>query len=333
MAPFFLRLHILLLRVSFVLLAAFSGQVNSFVNNNNNNNYGTVKGNVLYYNRISKAGSSTMLALAAKLARRNHFHFVNAPGSRYHQPDILEVRRMLALPRPSFYANHHAIIPLSSPLLKGRPKPININMMREPIARYRSAYDYGIDAKSRSQSSAHKAVERRKRQGVCGCAGLDFNVCALRAPTQCPRNTQLFTLAGQRTFKFLLNSTEIKYFLGNGSSRCSREKQMFAYTKAKEHIDHDYTFVGISEEFELSVKYLEKVLPQFFSGASKLYAQLPRERVTSHASDELTEHIKQIFSTDPCNWANLEIYKYTTQQFHKKVNGLLIFPHSNRRGR
>jgi len=297
---------------------------------------GTVRGNVLYYNRVSKAGSTTMLALAHKLASRNGFHYLSAPMRAYHQPDEADMKLMQSLALPVFYANHHEIINPGSPVWRNYKGgvPIFINILREPVSRYRSAYDYSFDTVNRSPRMVNRQIAKREaKEARCNCwdsskgQPLPFNDCVLLAVENCPSNLELFQLGGQATFKFLLNLEESKYFYShkrNIKKFCSPHHQSFAYTRAKHHIDHHYTFVGISEEMGRSVRHLERILPQFYSGASKMYEKYfehSSRRVTSHASDGPTTRVHRLLESNPCNLAEVRIYNYVKKLFYKKVNG------------
>eukprot|EP00959_Pyramimonas_sp_CCMP1952_P208533 4362295-Pyramimonas_sp.AAC.1 len=190
---------------------------------------GTVRGNLVYYNRVSKAGSTTMLALAKRLASENGFRFLNAPSSAYHQPEQADVRGIRSVDLPFFYANHHEIINPGSPVWRrsGRDKhgavPIFINILREPVSRYRSAFDYKVDIVNRSPRRVRQVIDNLKgRDPKCNCwdyskdRQMPFNDCILGLALKgCSEQRRIFRLGGQATFTFLLNLEESKHFYRN----------------------------------------------------------------------------------------------------------------------
>ena len=123
----------------------------------------------IVYNRVRKAGSSTMLHLLAKLHIRNEFHLVN-DGS-YH-PGKTSLRNTLeTLKNGSVYVNHCGFLAATS------SNYIWINVVREPVSRMQSVFYYDVDPFSRGVAAVAREQHRRKEEGTCGCASLEFDAC------------------------------------------------------------------------------------------------------------------------------------------------------------
>eukprot|EP00959_Pyramimonas_sp_CCMP1952_P205682 4301313-Pyramimonas_sp.AAC.1 len=200
---------------------------------------------------------------------------------------------------------------------KNKPKVTMINVIREPMDRARSNFDYVINPQARSPNLARQVEAARKADPRCGCHGMDFNDCVELSDS---RNCT--TSGADDILVFMLNTRESKeYKTMPLSIRCAPETQRAVLNKAKRHVDTHYLFIGITEQLPLTIRYLEKVLPSFFKGATQALSMVAKQNVDSgdHRSADLTERTKAIMRTNPCNYAVIEIYKYIEQLFWKKV--------------
>mmetsp|Transcript_24100 Transcript_24100/g.80123 ORF Transcript_24100/g.80123 Transcript_24100/m.80123 type:complete len:383 (+) Transcript_24100:103-1251(+) len=189
------------------------------------------------YNRIGKAGSSFMISLLTLLSTKNHFTLDNH-GNFAPSKDVL-AQELRSLPNNTIYVNHAGFIPSEGDLTW-------INVVREPIERWQSLHYYAVDPALR-RDKAEQALAGRAKDAKCGCARLEFDECIdllyhNNCPMQVPSQIQSFCEPGER---------------------CSRE---LATARAHER----YLVVGLTEELALTVKLLEKVLPQMFDGAASL---------------------------------------------------------------
>ncbi|KAH8043893.1 hypothetical protein JL722_14974 [Aureococcus anophagefferens] len=98
---------------------------------------------------------------------------------------------------------------------------------------------------SRKRQKALASERARLNDTACGCGGAEFDA----AP---PR--------GQR-LPLGCSTQQHEAFCAPGARNCS-------IADAVRALDDDYVFVGLTEEYDLSVAVLERLLPQFFAGAS-----------------------------------------------------------------
>ncbi|XP_041478243.1 uronyl 2-sulfotransferase-like isoform X2 [Lytechinus variegatus] len=101
--------------------------------------------------------------------------------------------------------------------------------------------------------------------------------------------------------------------------RCGKDLK-WALDQAKSNIDKYYTYIGITEDYEASLKVFEHVLPDLYNGTTKVYKSLLQEennRVVETKtknkqplSPELTDTVKELLAID------YELYDYI---YHKHV--------------
>jgi hypothetical protein len=124
-----------------------------------------------------------------------------------------------------------------------------INVVREPIARWSSMFYYMVDVENRGERAA-KELARRKKDARCGCAGLEFFEC--------------IEVLVRRDCSLVVPS-QIEQFCQPGEE-CSRELATY-------RVHTRYRLVGLTEELEVTIKMLERMLPRFFRGAEDMSTQ------------------------------------------------------------
>lgn len=201
----------------------------------------------LAFNKVGKAGGSTLTSILGHLARNNGLTIVRP---KRFNPSADELATALKVLRSGHvYSNHAGHLRMNVSNLAW------INIVREPIDREQSLYYYFIDPLARKVHKANASLVARQRDTRCGCAGLEFDQCVRLRHT---RGCVLGCTSGQmRAF------CEPK-------SACSFAEAMVML--------EDYVFVGLMEEYELTIHIIEVLLPQFFSGASAYYKNMGLHR-------------------------------------------------------
>ena len=218
----------------------------------------------LVYNRVNKAASTSTTFLLYSLARRNAFHVQmvsnNGLGIRPEkQWDTAELMLHVARLKPrSVLISHQNTLPPG----KSPPGVAWMNMVSDPLARMSSLYYFQVDPLGTHPiAHAKAALARRVSLGKCGCAGLEFDTCVRQLISlNCPLSPVLPGVD--------LSGSLRAYFCDPGAvlaNNCSAEQ-------AESHA-HSYAFVGLSEEFTLSMSAFERKLPSFFAGATELLNQ------------------------------------------------------------
>jgi dermatan/chondrotin sulfate uronyl 2-O-sulfotransferase UST len=216
----------------------------------------------LVYNRISKAGSSAMTYLLLKLSILNNFTLYR--DNDFYPNSTTLMHHLIAMPENSAYINHCNYI-------EGLPSDyVWINMAREPVEREVSHYYYTVDPNLRGKK-AEASVELQKAD-PCGCAYMEFDTCIKfryeSTKPNCTHALDYISLSQMGFFRSISPKAEIEE---------SREPIIDIFNRIK----NKYLFVGLTDEFELSVRMFEKLLPQFFAGAVTVYADYPHSRATS----------------------------------------------------
>ena len=228
----------------------------------------------LVYNRVPKAGSSLMDNLIHKLSTRNNFKFVQ--DTDYLPNATSLAQRIRALPEGDVYINHagfDATAPADVAFM---------NLVREPIDRAVSLFYYGVDSVTRPAERAEECLKNRQDAGACGCAGQEADYCVYsqlgnHCYDECGEGE-----AGTERYCQPFDDLDA----GCATSHRTYSQTMFFCPPTKDRVDCDahtaartarerYVFVGMVEEFELSVLALEQLLPRWFAGAHEILAGLP----------------------------------------------------------
>ena len=155
-----------------------------------------------------------------------------------------------------------------------------INMMRDPVEKDESSFYYGV---SEERGNAREALQARKADKQCGCAYMEYDECIrLRIQHNC-------------TLKFSLS--ELNYFSHDKLYKDENGVRTSGYKadEAFQRVLHNYRFVGLTEEFALSIKALEVLEPRFFKNASIIYAERKAAEVKN--ASPLRNHVTHTYMT------------------------------------
>ena len=102
---------------------------------------------VLIYNRVSKCASTTMLSLIRNLSESNGFHHVHSTiynQRRMHKSEqkelVTNLMKLFSKHKKPYLFNRH--VRMLNFTAYGYPQPMHINIVRDPLARFVSAYYY-----------------------------------------------------------------------------------------------------------------------------------------------------------------------------------------------
>ncbi|XP_023349650.1 uronyl 2-sulfotransferase [Eurytemora carolleeae] len=221
----------------------------------------TTNSNIIIYNRVPKCASTSINNLIGKLSKLNRFGVQHS--SVYHIKvtsfeeniklassfrKISESGEKVVFDRHFYYVDWKRL----------GIQPILINMIREPVERVISQFYY-----LRSKGRWNKLVERPARSWF----EKDLEVCVLNQDPECQYDK--------------VQELQITYFCGT-EWECGDGQSWKALQKAKYNIEHEYSVVGILENFNASLAVLEAFIPGFFAGASKISE---RKRSSDHNSN------------------------------------------------
>ena len=215
-----------------------------------NTNDATVCSNnpdVLVYNRINKAGSTTTMDIIKRLSKMNNFTILTPMPYHDHKKLRNALFRAIESGKRTVIMNH-----FDFPEFMYSSKVAYINMMRDPVERFISEYYYLRAPRRGRLSEEYRAEHGNLSLEECifgeskytgNCLG-EFNVMA-------------------------------HYFCGMESSLChTNDTQLREFSRL--HLDSVYT-VGVIENLQESLRMLEKQFPKFFKNAPSLAIHLKNE--------------------------------------------------------
>ena len=219
----------------------------------------------LVYNRIPKTGSSTMLEILDELSKKNKFSVVN---DHNYYPNASTLQKIITnLPDRTVYVNHANV------WTEAPPDVGFFNIIREPIDHDESAFYYSVDPQARTKQEAEHSLAKQKADTKCGCYKMEYDEC-IRFRNKPPGCSVTFAPARRRQF---CNAPEEwkppKY--DNYHNGCNP----LATLKTK------YAFVGLTEQYARSVATLERLLPDWFDGASDVLTRVSSAKVTSNTNN------------------------------------------------
>lgn len=242
----------------------------------------------IFYNRVGKCGSRSLIAVINTLSHKNKFKVMSSNDMKNSRPkgtDLLqEVLTIGKLKPPSFYNRHIHYIDFKKYNLE---QPIYINMIRDPIARFSSQYNY-LKYGDNDHSLKYPNKDRQH-----------INACVMNKSGMC-----------NSTFMFYMGL----YFCGMDPV-CTRMDEE-SVKLAKKHLDNEYVFVGMLEEYNTTLYLLENILPEYFSGAKRaaFLNQRTKKQTATKIKDILSEEAKEQLRTDSLA-AEYEVYNHAKKKF------------------
>ena len=218
----------------------------------------------LVYNRVPKTGSTTMIKLTQKLGHRNNFNVV--VDSKYY-PNSSQLEEIITnLPERTLYINH------CNTWLDAPPDVGFFNMVRQPYEHDESFFYYAVDPEARPMESVEKEMAKQQKDVQCGCYKVEYDHCIrLRKTNNC---SLTFENAHRRQFC----DAPAKWI--NPAKNIPKSDTKF-WCDPLQSLRSRYLFVGLTEQYARSVATLERLLPDWFAGASEVLADMPQAKTTS----------------------------------------------------
>lgn len=237
---------------------------------------------VLLYNRVPKAGSSSMTSLINKLSSKHKFKMLGWFDLPSHDFDAVQaaVQEALAKGEKTVIAQHFHF-----------PEIIHedvayINVLREPVARCTSQYYY-LRYGDRREEDRKKVLDKYGNLTIDEC--IDSG-----------NQATCFNCDGWKQSLF---------FCGPDGGDCRDFSPTKVLARAKEVIDSHYV-VGIIEDFEGTVAVMEKLFPTFFGGGLELMKKVKPQRVTQGSSSYVPPSNSSIPAIKSLLKQDEELYAY-----------------------
>jgi hypothetical protein len=263
---------------------------------------------------VPKTGSTTMIKLAQQLAKKNNFKLV---VDNEYFPNASRLAEIItALPDRTMYINH-------CNLWVDAPANVGFfNMVRQPFEHDESWYYYGVDPEARPPELAEKELLKRKEKGTCGCYKLEYDKCVhIRQANNCS-----VQFSGANFRQFCNAAEKWGHDQSKKVSLHTPQSDTKFWCDPIQSLLKKYVFVGLTEQYARSVATLERLLPDWFTGASELIADANPAKQT-HIKNNMTgtykmgcisRAAKSILMADDENRAALDFYDDAEALFWKQ---------------
>ncbi|XP_074035152.1 heparan sulfate 2-O-sulfotransferase pipe isoform X1 [Leptinotarsa decemlineata] len=282
------------------------------------NNTRKAKRNIIFFNRVPKVGSQTLMELLRRLSIRNGFGF--------HQDRVQRVETIRLSPEdqaalaalvssyepPGVYIKHVCFTNVSD---FGLPEPIYINLVRDPVERVISWYYY--------IRAPWYYVERK----------IAFPDIPLPDPKWLKKDFEQCVLSGDRECRYVKGEIregigdhrrQSMFFCGH-HSECLPFNTKGALERAKRAVEQHFAVVGVLEELNTTLAVLENYIPRFFDGASDIYWNeisrfnpINRNAFKPPVSEEVKNLVRANFTKE------IEFYEFCKQRLHKQYIALKL---------
>lgn len=281
------------------------------------NNTKKAQQNIVFFNRVPKVGSQTLMELLRRLSIKNNFGF--------HQDAVQRVETIRLPPEdqadlsglissyepPGVFIKHIVFTNLSE---YGYPEPIYINMVRDPVERVISWYYY--------VRAPWYFVERK----------IMFPDLPLPNPKWLKKNFEECVLSGDRECRYVEGELrdvsdhrrQSMFFCGHHRD-CLPFNSPGALEKAKRAVEQHYAVVGVLEDLNTTLTVFENYVPRFFEGASDIYWNeisvynpINQNSFKPPVSERVKEIVRRNFTRE------IEFFQFCKQRLNKQYLALKL---------
>ncbi|XP_054169239.1 uronyl 2-sulfotransferase-like, partial [Oppia nitens] len=264
----------------------------------------------LIYNRVPKCGSTTLITLLENLSKLNHFKHYN---SKIYNKRLLNfkqqkifINELMQYSAPFSYDRH--IYFINFELYNVSNIPIYINIIREPVERVISSYYYRRFVALKSMTN--NLTDKSKPSDYW--FNKSFEKCVFNKDSECDINANN---------SFIMSL--LPYFCGQ-HRKCLDVNSKWALEAAKHNIEKHYKVVGILEYFNVTLKVLQHIIPQFFEGVLNSYYNNDNNKIHKNKNIQKQQISHQIKSYLKANLSNdYELYEFAVQRLFKQYKYIL----------
>ncbi|XP_072043187.1 uronyl 2-sulfotransferase-like [Amphiura filiformis] len=203
----------------------------------------------IIYNKMPKCGSRTMDTLlrwtCSKLDIKPRrckivydFERIDLKGKE--ESAIKRVQQLAAHP-PALFSDHIFYFPVEKSI-----HPVYINMIRDPIEYLVSSYYY----RQHGDKTPGSVDRVKKKFGLEMKMNETFDQCVLKEHKACVKEEYL---------------SRIFHFFCGTHPKCSTDLK-WSLNEAKRRVEEEYLIVGLLEDYESTLKLMEKLAPSLFNG-------------------------------------------------------------------
>jgi len=236
----------------------------------------------LFYNRVSKTGSTTMLRLLGKMKKRNGFKTKNG-GTNSRVVNSLEEEYVTKAMLQDNLLYHRHIYFID--FLRHGLQVDMMNMIRHPVSRILSWFYYSR-SKSRWKGKKRKPPKSWFNKTLDQCVESNDPECQIGSCFQ---------------------EMQLTYFCGFHPI-CRDPDNREALQIAKYNIENHYAVVGVLEELKISLETLQHYLPRWFDGVVSIPSKKMNKNKHPQISPENAKELEKRLHLD------MELYDFVKKR-------------------
>ncbi|XP_076802342.1 uronyl 2-sulfotransferase-like [Clavelina lepadiformis] len=260
---------------------------------------------MVIYNRIPKCASTVTNAVLAATQRLNaneyQLQFESWPHIKQHLNETEEkdlVLKWMSFERPTVFIRHLHFIDFEKYVYQ---QPAYINLMRNPVDIFISSYyfmRFGFEGWSDAQVANWLGMKplSERNMSIEECFNQNLTRCLAR------------------------NRPKVLAFFCGTHKDCRTDSQ-WSLDEAKKNVEKYFTVVGIVEDYNNTLKLLEKVFPRFFGGMFQVYQKMNLKRDLPHARTahkvDAPQYLKAKLRQEL--HFQVEFYEFVRKRFYEQV--------------
>ncbi|XP_004527067.1 heparan sulfate 2-O-sulfotransferase pipe-like [Ceratitis capitata] len=277
---------------------------------------------LVFFNRVAKVGSQSLMQLMTRLGKLNGFSTSRDSGKRYetvligpHQQREL-IKEVLTKPKPHAYSQHLAYINFKRFHL---PQPIYVNLVRHPIERVIS-WHYYVRAEWYYKDMKAKLGDQAPPRPSDEFMQMDLDTCVKTKNIYCQFNQdEIANQSGDHRRQTL-------FFCGQNRKLCLPFNSAAAMQKAKRTVEEEYAVVGTWEDTNITLSVLEHYIPRFFKHAKVVY-HMGKEQLSvvnkNPVKRPVSQETRDILSKNFTN--EIEFYEFCKQRLYLQYSTISNF--------
>ncbi|XP_065359899.1 heparan sulfate 2-O-sulfotransferase pipe-like [Calliphora vicina] len=270
---------------------------------------------ILFYNRVPKTGSMQLIALMQKLGKVHDYEVEVDPNNGGIRPSLDEqeeentIENISNLEDGMAFVSHMNYLNFTE---YEQPRPIYINMVRDPVERIISWYYY---IRSPWIFVPGRRKNKRKMPNP-QWVNTEFDQCVMKKEKVCT------FIEGSGLEKVGDHRRQTLFFCGNNAKKCMPFNAKLPLQMAKRAVEREYAVVGTWEDTNITLSVLENYVPRYFKGATKMYYNGLNNDIQNsnpfkpHISEEIKQMVRQNFTRE------IEFYQFCRQRLHKQYLAL-----------
>ena len=275
--------------------------------------------------RIMKTGSTVLSTLLSELSSRNRYVLdlrrmkTNRENSNLVANEF--VQYFNSFRKRTVHAAHGPYIDFES---RGAPRPVYMTIMRDPIRRAVSQYNYVNFGDRGKWIHFTRGTTSSNKKNV-------------KSFDDCIRDAIAMSSNANACLKYM--NLQLRLICGTSSECYDEPPSRRTFETAKRNIEKDFLVVGLTEELSTSLRVMERALPNILEGLVSAYENMETKYlrynpISSESHDDnggaATSFSHKDYSNIPrdvfdflkdTQALEIELYLYVRDRFHRYVDG------------